>query len=122
MIIGHQQTRYRSKSTSWDSYPECALCCHRVKFLNQTGSAEFDLFPPRAAGPYTMEDLLKWNFVMNLLGDDETDLMNGFPSELSEMIVVTGRAPRGWQDMERSSSWIRSWPPIAYMREACGHQ
>jgi glycosyltransferase involved in cell wall biosynthesis len=47
-----------------DSHPDRALCCHRVKTLNETGSAEFDIFPPRAAGPYTIEDLLKENFMM----------------------------------------------------------
>jgi glycosyltransferase involved in cell wall biosynthesis len=51
-----------------DSHPECALCCHRVQCLNATlpaeASAESSVFPPLAAGPYTIEDLLKWNFVM----------------------------------------------------------
>jgi glycosyltransferase involved in cell wall biosynthesis len=70
-----------------DTHPECALCCHRVKFLNETGSAEFDVFPPRVAGPYTIEDLLKWNFVMTCSAVMRRDLMHGFPSELSEMIV-----------------------------------
>lgn len=47
-----------------DDHPDSALCCHRVKTLNETGSAEFDIFPPRAAGTYTIEDLLKGNFIM----------------------------------------------------------
>ena len=47
-----------------DRNPDRALCCHRVKTLNETGSAEFDIFPPRAAGPYTIEDLLRGNFMM----------------------------------------------------------
>jgi glycosyltransferase involved in cell wall biosynthesis len=70
-----------------DSHPECAICCHRVKFLNETGSAEFDVFPPRAAGPYAIDDLLRGNFVMTCSAVMRRDLMDGFPSELSEMKV-----------------------------------
>jgi len=47
-----------------DGLPDRALCCHRVKTVNEAGSEEFDFFPPRAAGTYTLEDLLKGNFVM----------------------------------------------------------
>ncbi len=47
-----------------DDHADRALCCHRVKTVNETGSTEFDAYPPRAAGAYTIEDLLKWNFVM----------------------------------------------------------
>ena len=70
-----------------DSHPECSMCCHRVKFLNETGSAELDVFPPRAAGPYTIEDLLRENFVITCSAVMRRDLMNGYPSRLSEMIV-----------------------------------
>jgi glycosyltransferase involved in cell wall biosynthesis len=70
-----------------DSHPDCALCCHRVKFLNETGSAEFDVFPPRAAGRYAIEDILKWNFVMTCSAVMRRNLMDGYPSELSEALV-----------------------------------
>jgi glycosyltransferase involved in cell wall biosynthesis len=47
-----------------DAHPDRVLCCHRAKFLYETGSAEVDVHPHLAAGPYTIEDLLKMNFVM----------------------------------------------------------
>ena len=70
-----------------DSHPGCALCCHRVKFLNETAPAEFEIFPPRAAGPYTIEDILNCNFVMTCSAVMRRNLMDGYPSELSEMLV-----------------------------------
>jgi glycosyltransferase involved in cell wall biosynthesis len=47
-----------------DAHYECAICCHKVRYLYELGSAEFDIFPTRASGKYTIEDLLKSNFVM----------------------------------------------------------
>jgi glycosyltransferase involved in cell wall biosynthesis len=70
-----------------DFHPECAICCHRVRFLNETGSTEFDIFPPRAAGSYTIQDLLRGNFVMTCSAVARRDLLVGFPSALSQMIV-----------------------------------
>ena len=90
-----------------DSHPECALCCHRVKFLNETGSAEFDVFPPRAAGSYTIEDLLKGNFVMTCSAVMRRDLMNGYPPGLSGMIVG---------DWARSA-WVARHGTIELMEE-----
>jgi glycosyltransferase involved in cell wall biosynthesis len=47
-----------------DAHPDRVICCHRVQFLDETGSAEFDVFPTQPAGTYTIEDLLKANFVV----------------------------------------------------------
>jgi glycosyltransferase involved in cell wall biosynthesis len=47
-----------------DTHPDFAICCHRVRFLEETASAQPDLFPSRPAGAYTLEDLLRGNFVM----------------------------------------------------------
>jgi glycosyltransferase involved in cell wall biosynthesis len=47
-----------------DAHIDRAICCHRVKYLNETGLAEADVFPSLPAGAYTLEDLLKRNFVM----------------------------------------------------------
>ena len=47
-----------------DGHPDRALCCHRVKTLNESGTAEFDVFPACAAGTYALGDLLESNFVM----------------------------------------------------------
>jgi glycosyltransferase involved in cell wall biosynthesis len=70
-----------------DAHPDRVLCCHRVKFLNETGSAEADVHPLLAAGPYAIEDLLKWNFVMTCSAVMRRDLTNCPPPWLSEMKV-----------------------------------
>jgi glycosyltransferase involved in cell wall biosynthesis len=46
-----------------DARPDCAICCTRVRFLYETGRAEHEVFPHLPAGAYTVEDLLKGNFV-----------------------------------------------------------
>jgi hypothetical protein len=122
MIIGRRWDKIQEQVDYLDSHPECALCCHRVKILNETSSAEFDVFSPRAAGSYTIENLLKGNFVMNCSAVMRRDPTNAYPPRLSEMIVVTGRAPRGWQEAEQSSLATKSWLPIACTREVCGHR
>ena len=68
-----------------DTHPDRAICCHRVKFLNETGSAEVDVHPLLAAGPYTIEDLLKWNFVVTCSTVARRDLMRPLPPSLSKV-------------------------------------
>ena len=52
-----------------DAHPDRALCCHRVQISRMKRAPQSsDVFPPRAAGPYTIEDLLKWKFCDDLLG------------------------------------------------------
>ena len=46
-----------------DANPDCALCCHRVKYLTETGTSAVDVYPLLAAGTYAIEDLLRMNFV-----------------------------------------------------------
>jgi glycosyltransferase involved in cell wall biosynthesis len=47
-----------------DAHPDFAICCHRVQILNEMGTNQAGVFPPRSAGSYTLEDLLKGNFIM----------------------------------------------------------
>jgi glycosyltransferase involved in cell wall biosynthesis len=47
-----------------DAHPDYSLCCHRVQFLNEISADGVEVFPTRPAGSYTIEDLLKGNFVM----------------------------------------------------------
>ena len=47
-----------------DTHPDCAICCTRVRFLDETGRAEYDTFPLVPAGAYTIDDLLKANFII----------------------------------------------------------
>jgi glycosyltransferase involved in cell wall biosynthesis len=46
-----------------DQHPDFAICCHRVRFLDEIKGLDF-VYPNFAAGPYTIEDLLKSNFVL----------------------------------------------------------
>lgn len=68
-----------------DAHPDCALCCHRVRYLNETGYAEFDVFPPCAAGTYSLEDLLNGNFIMTCSTVLRRDLVPRFPDWFFEM-------------------------------------
>jgi len=47
-----------------DAHPESAMCCHRVRFLDETGRTDDNIFPSVPAGSYTIQDLLTENFVM----------------------------------------------------------
>ncbi|MGA9390313.1 MAG: glycosyltransferase [Candidatus Sulfotelmatobacter sp.] len=47
-----------------DTHPDFSMCCHRVQFLDETGVAKSDVVPSRPAGRYSIEDLLRENFVM----------------------------------------------------------
>lgn len=46
-----------------DGNPNSAMCCHRVQLLEPTGQQHVDPHPGRAAGAYTIENLLSENFV-----------------------------------------------------------
>jgi glycosyltransferase involved in cell wall biosynthesis len=68
-----------------DSKPDCAICCHRVEFLNETGSAYEDLLCCRPAGSYTIVDLLRENFVMTCSTVLRRDLVPALPRWLLKM-------------------------------------
>jgi glycosyltransferase involved in cell wall biosynthesis len=70
-----------------DAHPDRALCCHRVKFVNEIDPADFYIYPPRAAGAYTLEDLLQANFVVTCSVVMRRELMGDVPMWLSEMKV-----------------------------------
>ena len=67
-----------------DAYPDRALCCHRVKFLYETGSAPIDFYPLLAAGPYTIQDLLRVNFVVTCSSMLRRELIDHLPRWLFE--------------------------------------
>lgn len=62
-----------------EAHPDRALCCHRVSTLNETGTAEFEIFPPHSAGAYSVEDLLRGNFVMTCSAVMRRDLIDSPP-------------------------------------------
>jgi len=47
-----------------DAHSDYAICCHRAQIVQETGVNEEAVFPSLPAGPYTLEDLLKGNFIM----------------------------------------------------------
>ena len=47
-----------------DANPDYAICCHRVQVFDETGTNQAGIFPPHATGTYTLDDLLKGNFIM----------------------------------------------------------
>ena len=68
-----------------DAHPDSSICCHRVRFLDQTGFAEADIFPPLPAGTYGIEDLLTRNFVMTCSTVLRRDLVGPLPSWFLKM-------------------------------------
>jgi glycosyltransferase involved in cell wall biosynthesis len=70
-----------------DAHPDCAISCHRVRFLHESASqnsaSKPEVFPPHPAGPYTLEDLLKGNFVMTCSVVLRGDLTRPLPRSLS---------------------------------------
>jgi glycosyltransferase involved in cell wall biosynthesis len=47
-----------------DEHPDYAICCARAQILNELGTSEAGTLPPHPAGTYTIEDLLRGNFIM----------------------------------------------------------
>lgn len=62
-----------------DTHPDFSMCCHRVQFLDETGLAATHVFPSLPAGPYTIEDLLKGNFVTTCSAVLRRDLVPALP-------------------------------------------
>lgn len=46
-----------------DAHHDYALCCHRVQVQDEINGGPAGIFPSRAPGPYTIEDLLSENFI-----------------------------------------------------------
>ena len=49
---------------SLDSHPECAISCHRARFINEMSPGNTTVFPSISAGTYSIDDLLCGNFIM----------------------------------------------------------
>jgi Glycosyl transferase family 2 len=67
-----------------DAHPDCAISCTRVRRLDEI-SNEYDIFPPRPAGRYGIEDLLKSNFIMTCSTVLRRQLIPPFPQWLFNM-------------------------------------
>jgi glycosyltransferase involved in cell wall biosynthesis len=70
-----------------DSNPAFAMCCHRVQLLDPAGQEGVDVLPTRAAGPYTIEDLLSENFVPACSAMLRRGLIGSLPSWHSELAM-----------------------------------
>lgn len=68
-----------------DSHPDCAICCHRAQFRDEMRATDTDLFPTLPAGRYTIDDLLRGNFVMTCTAVLRRDWIGPLPHWFSEM-------------------------------------
>src|ERR1700730_9288744 len=68
-----------------DAHPDFAICCHRVRFLEETPSAKADVFPSGPAGPYSLDYLLKGNFIVTCSTVLRRDLIPSLPRWFSKM-------------------------------------
>jgi glycosyltransferase involved in cell wall biosynthesis len=68
-----------------DTHPGSSMCCHRVQFLDETGFAEAAVFPSLPAGSYTIDDLLKNNFVATCSAVLRRNLVPALPPWFREM-------------------------------------
>jgi glycosyltransferase involved in cell wall biosynthesis len=71
-----------------DAHPQYALCCHRTRFLRETGggvpASDVRVFPSLPSGSYTIEDLLKENFIMTCSALLRRALSESLPSSFSK--------------------------------------
>lgn len=78
-----------------DAHPETAICGHRVRLQCEAGvssaNTPYDLvagfYPDTAAGSYTIEDLLQWDFVPNSSAMLRNGLIGEFPNWFYEAYV-----------------------------------
>jgi glycosyltransferase involved in cell wall biosynthesis len=70
-----------------DTQPESAMCCHRVQFLDPDGKEGIDVYPQRPAGSYSIEDLLKENFIPACSAMVRRDLIGPLPSWHRELAM-----------------------------------
>lgn len=72
-----------------DAHPGCAICCGRVRALYEAGAqnlnVRLDVVPQLSAGPYTIEDILKGNFVMTCTAVLRRKYVGRFPEWFFEM-------------------------------------
>jgi glycosyltransferase involved in cell wall biosynthesis len=79
-----------------DAHPDRAICCHRARCLIEKdfgkACAEPLVFPFLAAGSYTIEDLLRQNFIMTCSAVLRRDVMASLPPPFSK--IKAGDWPR----------------------------
>jgi glycosyltransferase involved in cell wall biosynthesis len=68
-----------------DAHPECAICCHRARYVDELNATDVDVFPSLPVGSYTIDDLLKGNFVMTCTAVLRREWIDTLPSWFCEM-------------------------------------
>jgi glycosyltransferase involved in cell wall biosynthesis len=72
-----------------DTHPDRAICCGRARALYEAGTQHFegswDIVPNHLAGTYTVEDILKGNFVMTCTTVLRREFVPVFPQWFYEM-------------------------------------
>src|ERR1700721_1190908 len=82
-----------------DARPDCAISCHRTQFTDEMNSGHSSVFPSLPAGTYSIDDLLRGNFIM------------------------TCSAVCRWRAMGRPPDWflglkLADWPMFALLARA----
>ncbi|HXP69060.1 MAG TPA: glycosyltransferase [Candidatus Dormibacteraeota bacterium] len=82
-----------------DARPDCAISCHRTQFTDEMNSGHSSVFPSLPAGTYSIDDLLRGNFIM------------------------TCSAVCRWRSMGRLPDWflglkLADWPMFALLARA----
>jgi glycosyltransferase involved in cell wall biosynthesis len=73
------QNKLQKQVEFLDSHPDFAICCHRVRFLDEMGTLDFEVHPS-FSGSYTIEDLLRMNFVISCSAVLRRELIGPLPS------------------------------------------
>jgi glycosyltransferase involved in cell wall biosynthesis len=74
-----------------DSHPDYAICCGRVRILDEMGAVSAGMFssagvlPSEEAGTYTMEDLLRGNFIYTCTSVCCWGMLRDLPTWFEEM-------------------------------------
>lgn len=68
-----------------DAHPDFAISCHRAQVLDRLRTNGESTFPSDAAGAYTLDDLLKGNFIMTCTAVYRRDSVGELPKWLNEM-------------------------------------
>jgi glycosyltransferase involved in cell wall biosynthesis len=69
----------------FEAHPDCAICCQRAQYLDELNATDVEFFPSLPGGIYTIDDLLKGNFVMTCTAVLRREWIGTLPSWFSEM-------------------------------------
>jgi len=108
-----------------DANPDYAICCHRVQLFDETGTNQTGILPPHATGTYTLDDLLKGNFIMtgttvfcrNSLGPLPPELQKLGPLDWARFAIVARNRKIALMDEVMSAYRVHAgstWSSLPY--------